>query len=1268
MRAFMAVLVGLLCLTPCAFAQDADSDGLPDAIEVQLGTNPALDEGLELIIDDKRRGEGDANVRGEGRAPDVDQVLFAHVAGDRYVWKVSFAEDYLQKDTIFHLYTDIDDDKTTGRQDQEWVQGVDMMYSFVDGRNDPRFMNAAVRTDPALPVRGIIEGSTLYVCDDLKMDVQEGKTHFRMYILSHMREPTSDSDTTEWIVCMAPLHPERELPDLPYPKPEGFEAITMPNLAQLLHGLWQDERTVRLRPEDAEVEGLTPLMDGDYDGTGDPAESLTWSVPVDGEYHIALLLRDQAARIEGLDIALDDQKVGTVVGVAQANGDVLHVSSRAVSVSGGQTLAVRAAENSTAFRFGNLCLLAKVPVVPPLEIENLTAWPIPDEPGEPPGRVMVAWTTNRPSDGVISNVLGAGPNDPMNRATIEEGRGAVNNHIVMLPPEMKGECYQVKITCTEPDRGTHQPGTATVTRGIRWDRAALIRRTGARLAEPELTRIALTIAEPTGRVREQWPVSSGVPLPVGVLRDPGQCRIVDADGQPAPAQFTPIAWHPDGLHVKWLLVDFLAGTRGGDAAAYTLECNGELAEVEVEESISIKAEHIETFPPAPVGSVNLPVEIDTGPLFLTLDEGGFAPFASAMLNGMFVADADPAECGIEVTDGEGNVHSSALAPPDEVIIEEQGPVRATICVKGKLENADGASYMRYLCRMHFYVGKPYVRTVLTLENDVTDPDMNLIGSLRLRVPFELQDPRVTCGGDGEVIDLGPTGGVLQDEDFRFTAGAEQGKRADGWLMARGGAGAVAVAVRDFWRLYPKGLSGSDTGVTVDLLPELPAEQYADAGEDDITKLYYWCDGGKYKIRTGVRLTTEFAVDFDPKPTGDSYPLAALWQEPLFATCTPEWYCSSGGFGPMAPREAGKFDHYEAGLDSAFAKFMARRETIREYGFMNYGDWFGERTWNWGNQEYDTQWALAANFARTGNLAMLRSAEEAEWHNADIDTTHHWSKPQDVGRVWTHCTGHTGGYFPPEWKDLGGFNRGPRDTGHTYAQGHFFVYALTGERRYLDSGRKVADWLTNNTTDFRFYSERNVGWPMISLVGAHNVTGNPFYLNGAKLMADMAMWRLSPDTNGWGHFIDGNECKHEPRCYGAKTFMTGVLLHGLKMYDLAQPRDDIKETIRRNCNFVWEKCYIPADNGFIYSQCIKFRDKGSPWTVSLVGDGLAYGCLLDPERRHAETLKTATEGFMYQAGISDFGKGLTQGTCFMPLMLHDLEALGLTEFPAREGDG
>ncbi|HJN14430.1 MAG TPA: hypothetical protein QGH10_03005, partial [Armatimonadota bacterium] len=603
--------------------------------------------------------------------------------------------------------------------------------------------------------------------------------------------------------------------------------------------------------------------------------------------------------------------------------------------------------------------------------------------------------------------------------------------------------------------------------------------------------------------------------------------------------------------------------------------------------------------------------------------------------------------------------------PDEVIIESSGPIRATIRVKGKFANAAGESYMRYTCRMHFYAGQPFVRTVLSIDNDVADPDMNLIGRATLRIPAELAAAQVSCGADGEAVDLAVGSRLLQDEDNRFTAGAAQGEHADGWIMARGGAGSIAVAVRDFWQLYPKAFATDDVGITVELLPELPETYAADASDDDLTKLYYWADAGRYKVRTGVRLTTEFAVDFAPEPAGAEYPRAAAWQEPLFAACTPEWYCDSGAFGPMVPRKAGKFDHYENDLDDAFASFMKRRVDVREYGFMNYGDWFGERTWNWGNIEYDTQWSLASNFARTGNVGMLRAAEEAAWHNADVDTIRYSANPDEIGRVYTHCTGHTGGYFPPEWKDMRGFNSGYRDTGHTWCQGNFTLAMLTGERRYLESARLVADWLTDHTTDFSYYSERNVGWPMIGLAAGYNVTGNPRYLHGAQLMADMAMWTLHPDTDGWGHWIGRSECKHEPQCWGPKPFMTGVLLHGLKMYDLAQPREDIKALMRRNADFMWATTYIPEDAGFYYSGCLKFREKGSSWTIGVLGDGLAYACLIDPDHARRDVLKETTEAFMYGPGVSGFGKNFTMATCFMPLMLNDLEALGLTQFPIRE---
>jgi hypothetical protein len=1045
----------------------------------------------------------------------------------------------------------------------------------------------------------------------------------------------------------------------------------MPDMAQLCYDLWQDRRTLRLLPGDAKVSGCTALMNGDFDVAAGTSGSATWECPGEGKRHIALILRDQPGALEALDVLVSGTSVGTLVGASASGGDVIHYTASPIALTKGEPIEVRTAGDGGPLRFGNVCLLAERPGVPPLTIENLAAWHIPDEPGEPPGRVMIAWTTNRPAEGRITYAL-ADPEARVEEGVLEEGRGPVNNHFVMLPPELSASGYQLTVTCRELPQATYEPRTATQSYTV-WRDPAQHRAAqgGPAAAEAKLTRIALTVHEPTAHSRRAWPVSSGIPLPDGALRDGAACRVLDGGSKPVPAQFRPLSqWSGSGC-VKWLLVDFLADTQAGADSAYVLECGAQAEPVKSLMTVTARPADGGAASPGgqPVGAVSLPAEIGTGPLALQLSEGGFAPFARVRINGKPVSDAPARECGFELTDADGTVYSSALSPPEEVVVEERGPVRATLRVAGKLANADGKTYMRYVCRMHLYSGKPWVRVLFSLDNDVVQPDMNLVGNLRLRVPAPLANAAFAFGADGKAAALEAGGRLVQDEDNHFAAGGLQGRRADGWLLGQSPAATVAVAVRDFWQLYPKGFEADDGGLTIELLPKLPEAQYAGASEDDVTKLYFWCDGGRYKVRTGVRLTTEFAVDFAPQIEGEPprYAAGELWQSPLFAACAPEWYCSSGAFGPMTPRAEGKFDVYERSLDSAFGKFLARRESVREYGFMNYGDWFGERTWNWGNIEYDTQWALAASFARTGNLDMLWRAEEAEWHNADIDTTHYWANPADVGRVFTHCTGHTGGYFPDTWKNMGGFNRGPRDTGHTWCQGHYCLYAVTGERRYLETGRIVADWLAEHTTDFHYYSERNVGWPMVALMSAYDATGNPWYLNGAKLMADMAVWTQPPESGGWGHFIDPNECKHTPRCWGCKPFMTGVLLHGLKLYDLAQPRDDVKRAIRKNCDFLWREAYIPRDNGFIYSQCRSFSDKGSAWTISLVGDGLAYGCLMDPDHRHKDLLLRATEGFMYGAGIGDFGKSFTQGTCFMPHMLHDLDALGLTSMPVRAAD-
>lgn len=1032
-------------------------------------------------------------------------------------------------------------------------------------------------------------------------------------------------------------------PALPCSAQEKFTPLAIPNFAQLSYEVSHDPQTVRLPADGAEVQGFQALMNGDFYGEARQGASLSWASPTAGRYHIALVMHDSSGGVERLEVAIGDRELGTIVADQPRTGQVMFVSPRPVELHEGEAIRIATAQDSSAVTFGSVCLLHQMPKSPPLKIENLAASHHHGLDGSGYGdadkSIMIAWTTNRPADGVIR----------LGDRVIEEGRGLVNNHRVMLPRDVIDGRAQLEISSTE----TLASQTAFQSYVLHADPLEHYQHHGGKLSAPGVTDIELRVEEPTDRARAEWPVSSGVPLPQGVLVDPHTCRLLDSAGEEVPAQFTVLARHTDGVHVKWLLVDFNATTRADQGVQYTLQC-GVAARLKSQGSARPMLIDVESF------------------------EQGFAPFANISWNGRTLTTADMARCGFEVTDAEGLVYSSAHAPPDEVVIEDAGPLRTTVRVRGRLTDAEGTGYTRYLCRLHFHAGRPTVRVVFSLDNDVAEPEMNQIGTLRLRIPVTPKQVRV--GADDQSRSLGQGQRLLQDEDFRFViestpegrtaeiAGPQvsqeqksprDGHRATGWLLVPG---QLAVHVRDFWQLYPKGFAVEEDAVVIELLPQLPADQYAGASADDLTKLYYWCDQGRYKLRTGVRLTTEFVVDFDPREEGGRYADAAHWQQPLFAACSPAWYCQSGAFGPMVPRQAGRFEVYERNLDRAFQTFLERRESVREYGFMNFGDWFGERKFNWGNIEYDTQWALAANFARTGNLAMLRRAVQAESHNADVDTKHYG---RDAGEVWAHATGHTGGYFPRAWKNMTLFNEGVSGTGHTWCRGHFVLYALTGERRYLETGRKIADRLAAGTTDFHYYAERNIGWPIVALMGAHGTTGNPFHLNGAKLMADMAMWTQSPDTGGWGHWIDTNECRHDNRCWGSKTFMTGVLLHGLKLYDLAQPRPDIRTTIRKNCDFIWRTCYVPRDQGFIYSECLSRRDVGRPGTFSIVGDGLAYGCRLDPAHRHRESLRHAAMGYFYRNGVSDFGKAFTNATCFMPLMLHDLDALGLSRFPKAD---
>jgi hypothetical protein len=245
--------------------------------------------------------------------------------------------------------------------------------------------------------------------------------------------------------------------------------------------------------------------------------------------------------------------------------------------------------------------------------------------------------------------------------------------------------------------------------------------------------------------------------------------------------------------------------------------------------------------------------------------------------------------------------------------------------------------------------------------------------------------------------------------------------------------------------------------------------------------------------------------------------------------------------------------------------------------------------------------------------------------------------------------------------MGGFNTGPRSTGHTWCRGHFLLWNLTGNERYHEAGRLVGHYQASVAPrNPGMGTNRDGGWTLVGAIGAYQGTGDPYYLNGARMVVNRILDKQRPNGQ-WGHPIW--ECRDEaPRPWGCKPFMTGVILHSLSIFDRVDPTPRVQDAIRRGASYLWDKTYVRDQHGFIYAEAPRFQGRGGVWTMTLVGDGLAYACRLDPKHRYRDLLLDGLSHNMYRAGVSSFGKGFTQGLCFTVYMLDELEKLGIRNPP------
>lgn len=795
------------------------------------------------------------------------------------------------------------------------------------------------------------------------------------------------------------------------------------------------------------------------------------------------------------------------------------------------------------------------------------------------------------------------------------------------------------------------------------------------------TKIRLSVAEPTLAFRKQWPVTSGVPLPQGTLSKTENACVVHTAGAVMPAQFEAFSYWPDGS-IKWLVVSFLADSNPGVLTCYDLEISSA---------------------PKPRLATDLKVEETTEAVVLSnsrlrmkLSRKSFALYDDLRIDqngdGVFAEEerisGAPESGNLRIVSADNTTYG--LGAPDKIVIEEKGPIRAVVRIEGPFV-ANEKTLFRYRLRIFFYAQQPFLGLNATIGNDRIETPLTPIRAAGMRLPIttqsEITAPPLRGSIDGRpFIDIkGPNDlWLLQDYDNRYTLSSEEktlnGDHALGIAQVKYNNLVVSAVVKDFWQTYPKGLAIKPDGIHIRLLPPLPKEQYTTAEDTKyFISLFYWCRDGHYQFKRGLEYSADVFVRVDHADTAPpANVIAGHFQNPLFAAAEPNTYCESGVFGPIDPQVPGEFDDYSSMFERSFQALDDTRQKRREYGWMNFGDWFGERKYNWGNNEYDLAWCMALQFARTGNLKYLRRGEEMTRHYTTIDTVHYLPEPTWPGIVYMHCAGHVGGFFehrdprfkPEEWKHWYGqaFLSGGIDAGgHIYQTGNFIYGFLMGDRRYLEVAERVvsqqAQYLTRN---FDFTIERAAGWSLINALSAYQATENPFYLNAARIYLEKILEKQDIVTGGWKMPQGQGECDcpdaGKDSHIGGKAFATGILLHGLILYDQICPCPEVKQSIVRAADWLMNHSWNKERHGFRYKTgCPKYqKDAGIGGTAALVSEGIAYAYELTKDTKYKDFLLSWL-GHVMSYTMRE-GKSFAMHMRQTPFTLHYVKSWGIRQLP------
>ncbi len=594
--------------------------------------------------------------------------------------------------------------------------------------------------------------------------------------------------------------------------------------------------------------------------------------------------------------------------------------------------------------------------------------------------------------------------------------------------------------------------------------------------------VLLTVRETGGVDRKGWPITCGVPFADGQVRADdiagGHWRLVDPAGSEVPSQAqVATVWgiYPAGPNgfAKWAHVTFLVDVAAGQVKQYRLEYGpGARNGTKTRLNVADRSKSVTITTGKGAGALKVVIPKDT---FNVLDEvyvdvkgDGFGA------DDRIIAQREAANLSVGYDYGDATINRNR----PEVTVEQSGPVMAVVCVRTRMDGR-----FESVVRIFAYAGSPFVRVQETLVNGPTgqnrsavQPQAVVMKSHVLELPIRTnpKDAVATVGvgealpepaafdqaaasvADGVKVTLEQDlehpciqrnvddNGLSRAFNYSVHAASERiaaGKRAPGWIDLSDKRWGVTAAVRYFWQTFPKRLVAKADGLRLE-------HWAAGAQLDLLERNYNWM---------GMAKTHDVMLYFhagDAAAAGAQQAALAHIHE-IFATCEPEYYCSTRAYGRqlLSPAvQGGKvlhpaFDAMAAGglnrertLKAGFYYF---RETEDDYGYFNFGDFLVGRYW--GCQEYDPTYCMLEQFYRTGELKYLEFSAETARHHYDIDFTHTYTIESSNYPQRSHDK--RGSHFRGE--DSHGQMETNTDPGHVFIAGLANYWYLTGDPRAKD---------------------------------------------------------------------------------------------------------------------------------------------------------------------------------------------------------------------------